>query len=471
MISLLLLGKLESGGTPLSWPDFGWIAFLLLLNGFFVAAEFALVKVRTVQIDTLAQSGNLAARLTMHALDHLDAFLSAAQLGITVASLALGTMIEQKVEPALVHLLQALGIGAIPAVSAVARVALPLLALSIVTFLHMALGEQAPKSVAIRYAKPVALITAPIMVAFYYVFYPVIWLLNTASNGLVWIIGLRKIDHSELIHSEEELRHIVAESAGGGKLSRSERLMIENVLDLEDKTARRVMVPRPDIVYLSLARTPEENLHIARQSGHTRFPLCKNDLSDVLGMIHVKDILRAGDAAKLQLSDLCRPVPHFPETIHLNELLLEFQRKRVHLGLLIDEYGNVVGMVTLENVLEQLVGPIQDEFDRETPAITDLGEGRFEVEGSCPLDDLGDALHVEFPDTDASTASGLILEHLGRLAQVGDTLVVGHQRWTVVKADPKRIRKILIEPMLTSASSANLKSEPDPSDNHSTASG
>jgi CBS domain containing-hemolysin-like protein len=426
--------------------DFLIIAGLVFVNGFFVAAEFALVKVRTSQIDQLVEKGNWSAKLTSRALDRLDAYLSASQLGITVASLALGYAIEKVVEP-IGHLLGRLGlegggwrIGGLSLAS--------ILAFSFVTFLHMALGEQAPKNLAIRSPKTLSLITAPALMAFYRVFFPVIWLLNSASNLTLRLLGLGGTDHAELTHSEEELRHILAESVEGGHLSRNERVMIENVLNLEEKTARRVMVPRPDIVYLSLARPLEDNLRVARQAGHTRYPLCEDDLTTVVGMIHVKDLFRAGASGngRLDLRKLARQVPFLPETLRLDHLLVEFQRNRVHLAMLLDEYGSLVGMVSLENVLEELVGPIQDEFDRETPQVTPLGDGVYEVDATCPLDVLAEACGVHVPETDAETAGGLILDKLGRLAREGDSVKVDGHILTVLRADPTRIRRIRVEP-------------------------
>ena len=298
----------------------------------------------------------------------------------------------------------------------------------------MALGEQAPKTLAIREPKLLALVTAPPLVILSYVFSPVIWLLNKASNLTLWVMGLGHANTSELAHSEEELRLIVAESVAGGHLSRNERIMIENVLNLEEKTARRVMVPRPDIVYLSLSRPLEDNLRIARQAGHTRFPLCEDDLTSVIGMIHVKDVFRSGcyQNGRVDLRQLARKVPFLPVMLRLDQLLLEFQRNRVHLAMLLDEYGSVVGMATLENVLEELVGPIQDEFDRETPQITPVGENVYEVDASCPLDVLAETCGMEIPETDAETAGGLVLDLLGRLARPGDSVSVDGHRLTVL---------------------------------------
>jgi len=398
------------------------IAGLILTNGFFVTVEFALVKVRATQIEQLAAQGNWAAKLTSKALNRLDFYLSASQIGITVASLALGRAMHDWVEPMVESGFHSLGIRATPiAVFGVSIPTVTLVALSLVTFLHMALGEQAPKSLAIRAPRVLVLLTAPPLVILSYVFSPVIWLLNKASNLTLWVLGLGQTSTAELAHSEEELRLIVAESVVGGHLSRSERTMIENVLNLEEKTARRVMVPRPDIVYLSLARSLEDNLRLARQAGHTRFPLCEDDLSTVIGLIHVKDIFRAGayQNGRAELRQLARDIPFLPVTLRLDQLLLEFQRNRVHLAMLLDEYGSVVGMVTLENVLEELVGPIQDEFDRESPPITPMGEKVFEVDAACPLDVLAETCGLEIPETDAETAGGLILDLLGRLAKPG----------------------------------------------------
>jgi len=433
--------------------EFLVISGLVFVNGFFVAAEFALVKVRTSQIDQLVEEGNWAAKLVSRALDHLDAYLSASQVGITVASLALGWAIEKRV----VHNVETwlgqnnlqgseitLGLFSFSVMSGV-----PIAAFAFVTFLHVALGEQAPKSLAIRSAKVVALWTVPPLMAIYFIFWPVIWLLNSSSNLTLWMLGLSHTDNAEVSHTEEELRHIVAESVAGGHLSRNERIMIENVLNLEEKTARRVMVPRPDIVYLRLSRPLEDNLRVARQAGHTRYPLCEDDLSTVIGMIHVKDLFRAGASnnGRPDLRKVSRKVPFLPESLRLDHLLVEFQRNKVHLAMLLDEYGSVVGMVSLENVLEELVGPIEDEFDRESPQVSVLGEGVYEVDGTCPIDILSEHCGVEVPETEVETAGGLIHDLLGRIAKTGDSVLVENSRLVVVRADPTRVRRIRIEPV------------------------
>jgi CBS domain containing-hemolysin-like protein len=433
--------------------EFLLIAGLILINGFFVTVEFALVKVRTSQIDQLAGQGSWAAKLTRKALDHLDFYLSASQIGITIASLVLGRAMHDWVEPWVQAGFEKLGLPSTPiAVLGISIAIVPLVALSLVTFLHMAIGEQAPKNLAIRAPKALALFTAPPLVVLSHVFSPIIWLLNKASNLTLWALGLGQTSTAELSHTEEELRLIVAESVAGGHLSRTERMMIENVLNLEEKTARRVMVPRPDVVYLSLARTFDENLRLARQTGHTRFPLCEDDLSTVIGMIHVKDIFRAGtyqQNGRVDLRQLARKIPFLPVSLRLDQLLLEFQRNRVHVAMVLDEYGSVVGMVTLENVLEELVGPIQDEFDRETPMIVPVGDDVFEIDASCPLDVLAETCALQIPETDAETVGGLVLDRLGRLAKPGDSVTIDGHRLTVLRADPTRIRRIRLEPLVS----------------------
>lgn len=428
--------------------DLALVASLLFANAVFVAAEFALVKVRHTQIEQLADDGHWAAKIVLKILGRLDTYISASQLGITLASLALGWTIESSIEPAISSLLTRIGLpGHDPATNHGFPI-VPAIAFLMVTFLHISLGELVPKSLAIRIAKPVALWTAPPLLAFYYLFFPVIWLLNKASDLLLRIMGLGNVRHDELTHTADELRLIVEHSVEGGHLSRNERVMIENVLNLEDKTARRIMVPRPDIVYLSLSRPIEDNLRQARQAGHTRFPLCETDLNTVIGMIHVKDLFQAvisQSNLRPDLRKLARTVPFVPESQHLDQLLIEFQRNRVHLAMIVDEFGSTIGMVSLENVLEELVGPIQDEFDKETPSIEPLGNDVYEVDAACPLDRLAETIDIELPETDSESTGAYVIEQLGRLGRPGDSVPIDTWTLTIVQADPNRIRRLRLE--------------------------
>lgn len=415
------------------------VLVLVLANAFFVAAEFALVKVRLSQIEQLARQGHFAARLARHMLQHLDAYLSACQFGVTLASLGLGWVGERVVAEMLKPLVIWLGLR-----EGIEHYFAAPLAFVTITFLHITLGEQAPKIIAIQTAKATALSVALPLTIFYKIFRPFIWLLNNVSNLMVRSVGIKVAEAHEQLHTEEELRLILAESAAGGELSRRERLMMENVLDLENKVARQVMVPRRDIIYLNSRKTVQDNLNIVGESQYTRFPLCDGDLDRVVGMVHTKDILRfvvAGEQVE-SFTPMARKIPFFPETMRLDVLLREFQKNRTHVAMVVDEYGTVSGMVSLENVLEELVGPIQDEFDRELPHIIRRGAGRFLVDALCPLAELVEQCHIQLPEVTADTTGGLVVELLGHIPQPGEKIRLGRHELTVLDAEPTRVRRV-----------------------------
>src|SRR5262245_7362776 len=318
--------------SPMIFGKLVLVFLLVLANGFFVAAEFALVKVRLSQIEVLAQDGRWTARLARSVLSRLDAYLSACQIGITLASLGLGWVGEPFLGNLLRQLLPKIGVA--PEWSHF--LALPI-AFASITFLHVTLGEQAPKILAIQKAKATTLAVSLPLVIFYYIFRPVIVVLNSASNLMLRIVGLKVVSKQEQAHSEEELRMILAESADGGSLSVGERLIMENVLNLEDKRARQVMVPRSDVVYLTTTRSVEENFRTVVESGHTRFPLCDGDLDHVVGMIHTKTLLQRmiNKRPPSTIKELAQDVPFFPENIRLDTLLKHFLRGRRHLAMLV----------------------------------------------------------------------------------------------------------------------------------------
>lgn len=416
------------------------VLLLVLANGFFVAAEFALVKVRLGQIEQMAQQGHWTATITQRVLNQIDAYLSACQLGITLASLGLGWLGERVVSGWFEPVTARLGLS-----EDAASYLVFIVSFTTITFLHISLGEQAPKILAIRTARTTALAVSVPLTVFYKIFWPLIWLLNHASNLIIWLLPIKMTTAGDETHSEDELRLILAESAAGGELSRRERLMMENVLDLEEKAARQVMVPRRDIIFLSTRRTLQENLRTVTESRHTRFPLCDGDLDRVVGMVHSKDLLTTVTSGQQlpSISRLARKIQFFPETMRLDVLLREFQRTRSHLAMVVDEYGTVAGMVTFENVLEELVGPIQDEFDRELPQVIRRGNGRFLVDALCPVDNLVEECHIELPpDVTADTTGGLMVELLGHIPQSGEKTRIGRHELTVVDAEPTRVRRV-----------------------------
>lgn len=420
------------------WLGLALGLLLVLLNGFFVAAEFALVKVRPTQLDPYVAAGSRRGRVARHMVRHLDAYLSATQLGITLASLALGWIGEPAfswlIEPVVMRLP-----FASPAL--VHSVALTV-AFLIITILHIVLGELAPKSLAIRKPEASTLVTAIPLYVFFRVTYPVIWLLNHTANALLKLFRIQPVSESELAHDEEELRRLLA-GAGAGALPVHKRELLENVFTLSERLARQVMVPRGDVIYLSAERSLEENLEIARASGHTRFPLCETDLDHVIGLIHIKDLFRnAHDPASL--TEVARTISFVPETLTLDRLLRRMRGERLHMAAVLDEYGGVSGIVTLENVIEEIVGPIQDEFDAERPEIVPQGESVYAVSGAILVDELEQALGVEFSDRDEDTIGGVVLSELGRSPTLGDRVTLGPLALEVMEVQGNRVRRVRV---------------------------
>jgi CBS domain containing-hemolysin-like protein len=371
----------------------------------------------------------------------MDAFLSAAQLGVTLTSLGLGWVGE----PAFAHLFAgafaAFGIES-PRVIQNTSIAV---AFALITFLHIVLGELAPKSYAIRFTDRVALITAPPMRAFQVVFAPALWLLHRASKGTLALLGVTAETSGELAHSEEELRMLLAESHRLGALSATKRQLLENVIDYTERTARHVMVPRADIAYVSLARPLEENLAVVTQAAATRFPLCSTDIDHVVGMIHVKDLfirreqIRSSD----DLATIKREILFVPETRPLDLLQRDFQQRRTHMAIVVDEYGGTSGLVTLEDVIEEIVGEIQDEFDREPPSVVETPDGLV-FDGLTLVDDVAERLGVKLPETaDVSTLGGLVTAHIGRMPRPGDRVTIEGHELRVLEVRGRRVTRVL----------------------------
>ena len=418
------------------------VLLLVGINGFFVAAEFALVKIRMSEVRLLAQSGRRTARALERILKRLDAYLSACQLGITLASLGLGWVGEPLVARTLEPLMEEFGVPA----SRAHFVAFPI-AFALITFLHITAGEQVPKILAIYRYRPTALAVSLPLALFYMVFRPFIWLLNTSSNAMLRSIGIRLEGEHGVPPTEEQLRLLLAESAEGGHVSSHEHTLMENVLDLEEKVARRYMVPRSQIVYIDKNDSIEEKLRKARESGHTRLPLCDDDLDHIIGIVHIKDVFGAlASHEKLTaLADLARKPTFVPERITLYDLLCEFQKTQMPLAVLVDEYGVVSGMITLDDVLEEVVGPMLDEFDTHAPLVTETGPNRFEVDAVCPVDKVVEVCAIELPDTEADTIGGVVTDLLGHIPNPGEDVRVGRHKITVLDAEPTRVLRVLIE--------------------------
>lgn len=412
--------------------------FLVLLNGFFVAAEFALVKVRSTRVAELANEGSAAARMTLQAIRHLDAYLSATQLGITLASLALGAIAEPAFERLLHPLLHPLHLP-----DGVQKTVLVLIPLTIVTVFHVVIGELAPKSLAIQRSEAVSLAISFPLHFFYVLFRPGIWALNGLAAILLRLLKIPPASEHEVAHTEEELRMILQASGQSGVLKDSEVSLVKHVFEFADRTAGEIMVPRVDMVYLDASLSPAEALRKTEAYTYTRFPLCEGDADRVLGMIHVKDLTRLA-AAGGELRQICREVVFVPESKSIDQLLREFQSRKLHMAIVVDEFGGTAGLVTLEDVLEQIVGEIHDEFEEAVTEVQPLDEHRLLVDGRALLADLRAEHGVEFAENGAETMGGWVLDQLGGIPQRGAVLRSGGYRVEVRDVRGRRVRKVLV---------------------------
>ena len=418
------------------------VAFLVLLNGFFVAAEFAIVKVRSTQLAGRVKKGDLRARRAQHIVDHLDAYLSATQLGITLASLGLGWIGE----PAVAHLIEgpllAVGIGSAAVVHTVAFT----IAFSIITVLHIIVGELAPKSLAIQRAERVTLLVARPLHLFYLLFKPFIWALQGMANALLRLFGVKPASEGEMVQSEEELRLLMAEAGAKRAVAKRRADVILRVFQLKDLIARDVMTPRTRMTVLDARRSFEENLALAEEAGYTRFPLIDRDVDTVVGMVHYRDLanMARGNRPKKDLNVIKRPVVFVPDSKPVEDILDELLRRGVHMAIVTDEHGSTAGLLTLEDVFEELFGEIRDEFDTAEgePTAMDLGDGHFVLDGLLPVHQVERLLDAELTDEDATTLSGHIVATLGHLPAKGERFRLGPYEGLVRDVARRRIHTV-----------------------------
>lgn len=411
------------------------VLLLVLLNGFFVASEFAIVKVRESQLDALGEE----ARFARHVVAHLDAYLSATQLGITLASLGLGWLGE----PFLAQMIEPFFALAGVTSSAIIHGFSFGLAFVTITFLHIVLGELAPKSLAIRKSVDTTLwVTRPLGL-FHALFKPAIWLLNGAANWLLrHLLGIDPVGEGERAHSEEELRLLLAESGKARELSARGAQISANAFNLRRLMARDIMTPRPEVVFLDLENSFASNLRRVKATGHTRFPLCRGHLDQAVGVVHVKDMIALPDDPAPDLATIKRELLIVPEMMLLENLLDLFLSKHAHLALAVDEYGGVAGIVALENVIEEVVGEIQDEFDAEGAEYEALGAGEFSVRGSLGLHELRALAQLELESSEVSTIGGYVTQRLGHLPKTGEKVQIENYLVTVTRAGPRQVRQL-----------------------------
>jgi CBS domain containing-hemolysin-like protein len=425
------------------------IGFFLLLNAFFVASEFAIVKVRPSQLEAAAKEKPTRTATALHVVAHLDGYLSANQLGITIASLALGFLGEPFVEALVSPLLllagvpieaQLLGMTVRP-VSWISFV----LAIASFTFLHVVVGELLPKSIAIRKAVATTLVLAGPLHLFYRTFHWAIRILNGTANWILKkVFRIDPVGENEHFHSADELALLVAESERAEEVTEIEREILINALELNELWVRDVMTPRQEVIVLHADEPFEKSLETARRTKHTRFPLAKGGhLDNAIGLIHIKDVLKLVGTPDPDLMRIKRELKMVPDTMPLDVLLKFFLKERAHLAMVVDEFGTPVGIVFLDNVIEELVGDIQDEFDNEKPDSNWINDNEFVIEGSMTLNDLTEmADELELDSGEVTTVGGYITQQLGRFPEVGEMVEIHGWEAKVTSTDGRRVGQV-----------------------------
>lgn len=415
---------------------------LVGLNAFFVAAEFSLVKVRKTRLAELAESGKRKADVAIDVTNHLDTYLSACQLGITLASLGLGWLGES----AIAGLIAPFFKNIVGWDGVLTHTVSLILAFLVITFMHIVLGELVPKSIAIRGAEKAALWTAGPLRVFYRIFFPVIHFFNWIANWILKLWGISPANEADLAYTEEELRMLVDASQRHGILGKLEGKLLDNVFEFTELVVSEVMVPRQDMVCLYIQDSLEEVLEIVKEAGHTRYPLCDDDKDNVIGLIHMRDLLGLPDNPQnIEIGDLKREILIVPEGMPISHLVQKMRNQRTHLAVVVDEFGGTAGMVTIEDLIEQLVGEIYDEFEGSVQAeIIESSEGEYIINGRVLLDDLAELLEIEIDDDTISTVGGLVFNHLGRKPLKGDAIEFEGYVFTVMEVVGFRITQVKV---------------------------
>jgi putative hemolysin len=408
---------------------------LVLLNGFFVAAEYGLVTSRRTRIMELEHEGNRRARAVRRITRDPPRFIAAMQLAVTICSLAIGALGEQVLSERFDTVM--------------ASFLAVILALLVVTYLHVVIGELVPKGIALSHAERVALAVSTPVRWFFIVFKPLIWLLEESTNALLRGLGLEPPGAHAEAHSEAELRMLLTSSAEQGEIEHEEQEMLSKVFDFADKEVADVMVPRPEVVAISISLPPHEALKSVLESPYTRYPVYRESLDDIVGVLHIRDLVESAmdDAGivNVDLEKLVRPAYMVPETKDLASLLTEFRRTNQHMAVVIDEYGSMEGIVTLEDLLEEIVGEIEDEFDLPDESIERLDDTHIRIHGTFPIDDFNEQFGTEIEVEDYHTMAGVVFGEIGRAPEIGDEVTVDGLNLSVIEIEGSRIQRLEVE--------------------------
>lgn len=430
--------------TELLWGSIAWhavlVLFLVLLNGFFVAAEFALVKVRQSRLTQLTNEGNVRAKYALKVNRKLDVYLSATQLGITLASLGLGWTGEPAIADLIViPLLHQYGVTNETTIHTISYI----IAFSAITFLHIVLGELAPKSLAIQKSESVSLWLSLPLLLFYRLFLPVIWLLNNAANLLLRMIGVKPASEHDAAHTEEEIRILMNESAKSGIIDKEEMTLFDNVFEFSERVAREVMLPRTDMDCMFANLPFDENMKLAYRVKHTRYPVGVEDKDQIIGFVHITDVLTADPDEEQDLRAYLRPILSVPESMEISRVLKLMQRHKSQLAIVIDEYGGTAGMLTAEMILEEIVGEMQDEFDDEPPAVELQGDV-YSVDGRMLIEEIDDLLGVEIEEEEVDSIGGWLFKSLDGNVAEGRKIVEQGYVFEIAEVERLRVQRVHI---------------------------
>lgn len=420
--------------------------FLVLLNGFFVAAEFAIVKVRASQIEMRAMKGSRPAKLSAHIVNHLDGYLAATQLGITLASLGLGWVGEPVVSKIIIGIMD--GFGLEIAAETAHKIALPV-AFAIISVLHIVFGELAPKSIAIQKAEATTLFVAYPLNFFYWIFRPFIWILNGFATVILRLVGIKTVHGSE-IHSSDELKYLIQQSSEGGSIETNDYDIIKNAFDFSERTAKQIMIPRNLVLSLNLDNFNEEELDKLLAEGYSRIPCYEGSIDNTTGLIYIKDILKKlRHNEEIVIRELVRPVIIIPENKKIGSLLKEFQQKHIHLAVIVNEFGGVEGIVTMEDIIEELVGEIQDEDDNEIPVVQKVSEKVYRIAATSPINDINNLLPHPFrEDRRFDTLAGIIIQKFGKIPNPNEKITIDDYEITIMERSGNKLNSVQVRDLI-----------------------
>lgn len=415
--------------------------FLVLLNGFFVAAEFAIVKVRASQIELKIREGNSSAKRAKKVITHLDAYLSATQLGITLASLGLGWIGEKVVAKLIFDFFTWINVPMTPSLSE--NIALPA-AFILITVLHIVFGELAPKSLAIQRAEGVTLFVSLPLTLFYYIFRPFIWLLNSFANKILHILGFETVAEDNSSHSQEELKYLLEESSKTGILASSDHELMENVFKFSQTPVKQIMIPRNKIEGIEVSMTKEQVINKFIDEGYSRMPIYDKNIDNIIGIIYSKNIIDFQYNPNLfVLQDLIRPAYFVGEDDKIDEIFRYMKSHKIHIAIVLDEFGGTAGLATLEDIIEEVFGEIQDEDDEETPLIKKISDMEFMVKASAIISDINDELPYDLPESDDyETLGGLIINEIGMIPETGAVESIFGYKMEIIKASNLMIETV-----------------------------